>query len=150
MVSLSVLDQSPIRKGGDAAEALANTIELAKHADRLGYARYWMAEHHNTKSFAGSAPEVLIARIAAETSPQYEILRRLRAGSADRAHRGRNLPHSRRVRRRDAAALQPAESRGMFPPAGNALSGAHRSRHGARAGRRHAHHARLATRAAGL
>ena len=56
MVSLSVLDQSPIRKGGDAAEALANTIELAKHADRLGYARYWMAEHHNTKSFAGSAP----------------------------------------------------------------------------------------------
>ena len=81
MVSLSVLDQSPIRKGGDAAEALANTIELAKHADRLGYARYWMAEHHNTKSFAGSAPEVLIARIAAETS-------RIRVGSA-----GVMLPH---------------------------------------------------------
>src|SRR5690606_22307395 len=65
MVTLSVLDQSPIRKGGSAAEAFANTIDLAQQAERLGYSRYWLAEHHNTSSFAGSAPEVLIAAVAA-------------------------------------------------------------------------------------
>jgi luciferase family oxidoreductase group 1 len=65
---LSVLDQSPVRSDGTAAEAVAETIALAKAAERLGYHRYWLAEHHNTKSFAGSAPEVLIARVAAETT----------------------------------------------------------------------------------
>jgi luciferase family oxidoreductase group 1 len=64
---LSVLDQSPIRKDGSAADAVAETIALAKAAEALGYHRYWLAEHHNTGSFAGSAPEVLIARVAAET-----------------------------------------------------------------------------------
>ena len=64
---LSVLDQSPIRKDGNAAAAVSETIALAKAAERLGYHRYWLAEHHNTGSFAGSAPEVLIARVAAET-----------------------------------------------------------------------------------
>ena len=74
LMKLSVLDQSPIRKGGTAASALAETIALAKAAERLGYHRYWVAEHHNSSSFAGSAPEVLIARLAAETS-------RIRIGS---------------------------------------------------------------------
>ncbi len=64
---LSVLDQSPIRKDGTAADAVAETIALAKACEALGYHRYWLAEHHNTGSFAGSAPEVLIARVAAET-----------------------------------------------------------------------------------
>ena len=64
---LSVLDQSPVRSDGTAADAMAETIALAKACERLGYHRYWLAEHHNTKSFAGSAPEVLIARVAAET-----------------------------------------------------------------------------------
>ena len=64
---LSVLDQSPVRSDGSAADAVAETIALAKACERLGYHRYWLAEHHNTKSFAGSAPEVLIARVAAET-----------------------------------------------------------------------------------
>jgi luciferase family oxidoreductase group 1 len=64
---LSVLDQSPIRKDGTAAEAIAETIALARAAEALGYHRYWLAEHHNSGSFAGSAPEVLIARVAAET-----------------------------------------------------------------------------------
>ncbi len=64
---LSVLDQSPIRKDGSAADAVAETIALAKATEALGYHRYWLAEHHNTGSFAGSAPEVLIARVAAET-----------------------------------------------------------------------------------
>ena len=65
---LSVLDQSPVRTDGSAADAVAETIALAKACERLGYHRYWLAEHHNTKSFAGSAPEVLIARVAAETN----------------------------------------------------------------------------------
>ena len=71
---LSVLDQSPIPSGSDASEALHHTLELAQLADRLGYHRYWLAEHHNTVSLAGSAPEVLISRVAAETS-------RIRVGS---------------------------------------------------------------------
>lgn len=64
---LSVLDQSPIRQNGTAAEAVAETIALAKACEALGYHRYWLAEHHNTQSFAGSCPEVLIAKVAAET-----------------------------------------------------------------------------------
>ncbi len=67
MTLLSVLDQSPVRDGGTPAQALAETIELAKATERLGYTRYWVAEHHNTTGLAGSAPEVLIARLAAET-----------------------------------------------------------------------------------
>lgn len=65
---LSVLDQSPIRSGGTAAEALQETIQLAQHAERLGYSRYWVAEHHGSKSFAGCSPEVLLAQIGAKTS----------------------------------------------------------------------------------
>ena len=67
-IALGVLDQSPIREGGTAAEALAETLRLARAAERLGYSRYWLAEHHNSRGLAGSAPEVLIARVAAETS----------------------------------------------------------------------------------
>ena len=64
---LSVLDQSPIRKGGTAEIAVAETIALAKACDSLGYHRYWLAEHHNSNSFAGSCPEILIGRVAQET-----------------------------------------------------------------------------------
>jgi luciferase family oxidoreductase group 1 len=71
---LSVLDQSPIRKDGTAADAVAETIALARACDRLGFHRYWLAEHHNSNSFAGSCPEILIGRIAQETT-------RLRVGS---------------------------------------------------------------------
>ncbi len=71
---LSVLDQSPIRKDGTAADAVAETIALAKACDRLGYHRYWLTEHHNSNSFAGSCPEILIGRVAQETT-------RLRVGS---------------------------------------------------------------------
>jgi len=67
-LTLSVLDQSPIRKGGTAARALQETVELAGVVERLGYKRYWVAEHHNTGSFAGTAPEILIGQIAAHTS----------------------------------------------------------------------------------
>jgi len=71
---LSVLDQSPIRKDGNAESAVAETIALAKACDRLGYHRYWLAEHHNSNSFAGSCPEILIGRVAQET-------RHIRVGS---------------------------------------------------------------------
>jgi luciferase family oxidoreductase group 1 len=64
---LSVLDQSPIRKDGDASTAINETIALAKACDLLGYHRYWLAEHHNSNSFAGSCPEILIGRVAQET-----------------------------------------------------------------------------------
>jgi len=65
--ALSVLDQSPIREGGTAAQAIAESLELAKLADRLGYRRYWVAEHHNADGLAGSAPEIMIGRIAGLT-----------------------------------------------------------------------------------
>ena len=64
---LSVLDQSPIRKGGSPADAVAETLALAKACEALGYHRYWLAEHHNSNSFAGSCPEILIGRVASET-----------------------------------------------------------------------------------
>ena len=65
---LSVLDQSPVRKGGTATDAIRETITLAKAADQLGYTRYWVSEHHNSRGLAGSTPEVLIAHLAGETS----------------------------------------------------------------------------------
>lgn len=64
---LSVLDQTPIGKDSDAPTALQESIRLAKLTDRLGYTRYWLSEHHNTTTLAGAAPEILIARLAAET-----------------------------------------------------------------------------------
>ncbi len=80
-MKLSVLDQAPISEGQTAGDALANTIELARLADRSGYTRYWVAEHHSMASLACPAPEILIARLGAET-------RRIRLGSG-----GVMLPH---------------------------------------------------------
>lgn len=67
MLRLSVLDQSPVRAGGTPQQALAETLQLAQAADRLGYHRYWLAEHHNTGGLACTAPEVLIAEVANHT-----------------------------------------------------------------------------------
>ncbi len=64
----SVLDQSPIPEGQTGVDALRNTIDLAQLADRLGYHRYWVAEHHGGPMLAGPAPEVLIGPIASATS----------------------------------------------------------------------------------
>jgi luciferase family oxidoreductase group 1 len=66
-IKLSVLDQSPIRKGATAEQAVQETIALAKYTDQLGYTRFWVSEHHNTGSLAGSTPEVLIAYLASQT-----------------------------------------------------------------------------------
>src|SRR5215212_4988090 len=78
---LSVLDQSPISQGSTGAQALRNTLDLARCADALGYHRYWVAEHHGGAMLAGPSPEALIGPIAAQTS-------RMRVGSG-----GVMLPH---------------------------------------------------------
>jgi luciferase family oxidoreductase group 1 len=67
-VRLSVLDQTPIPEGSSPAEALANTVDLAQVTEHLGYERYWLAEHHASGGLAGSAPEILIAHVAANTT----------------------------------------------------------------------------------
>jgi luciferase family oxidoreductase group 1 len=66
-VRLSVLDQSPIPEGSTGADALHNTLDLARLADRLGYHRYWVAEHHGGPMLASASPEALIGPIAAAT-----------------------------------------------------------------------------------
>jgi alkanesulfonate monooxygenase SsuD/methylene tetrahydromethanopterin reductase-like flavin-dependent oxidoreductase (luciferase family) len=64
---LSVLDQTPVPEGLTGGDALRNTIDLARAADRLGYYRYWLAEHHGL-SLSGPAPEVLAGPVAAATA----------------------------------------------------------------------------------
>src|ERR1700733_12291323 len=67
MIPLSILDLSVVTTGTRPAEALRNSIDLARHADTLGYLRYWLAEHHNLASVASPAPEIMIGQIAAVT-----------------------------------------------------------------------------------
>jgi luciferase family oxidoreductase group 1 len=74
MIPLSVLDLSVVTSGTKPATALRNSIDLARHADALGYTRYWLAEHHNLASVASPAPDIMIGQIAAVTS-------RIRVGS---------------------------------------------------------------------
>jgi luciferase family oxidoreductase group 1 len=73
-MKLSVLDQSPIIAGHSAAQAIEATLRLARRADELGYARYWLAEHHAIGALADPCPEILLARLGAET-------RRIRIGT---------------------------------------------------------------------
>ena len=67
MVALSVLDLSPIPEGADAAQAFRNTVELARHVERLGFRRYWLAEHHNMAGIGSAATAVLIGHVAGVT-----------------------------------------------------------------------------------
>jgi luciferase family oxidoreductase group 1 len=80
-MKISVLDQSPIRSGVSPDDSIRESIALAQACERFGYHRYWLSEHHNSEAVAGSAPEILMAAIAATTS-------RIRVGSA-----GIMLPH---------------------------------------------------------
>ncbi len=73
-LKLSILDQSPVISGQTPAQAVHATLELARHAERLGYHRYWLAEHHAIAALADPCPEVLLARLGAET-------RRMRIGT---------------------------------------------------------------------
>lgn len=66
-LTFGIVDQSPIREGGTAQEALRETVMLAQAAERLGYQRYWVAEHHNSGGYAGTAPEILVSQIASQT-----------------------------------------------------------------------------------
>ncbi|MDW5441494.1 LLM class flavin-dependent oxidoreductase [Polaromonas sp. SM01] len=68
MIPFSVLDLSPIVEGGDAAQSLRNTLDLAQHAERWAYQRYWLAEHHGMAGIASAATAVVIAHVAAGTS----------------------------------------------------------------------------------
>ena len=67
MIRLSVLDQSTVVTGRSPDTSIRESIRLAQHAEALGYSRYWCAEHHNSDSQAGTAPEILIGAIAATT-----------------------------------------------------------------------------------
>jgi len=67
-IPFSVLDLSPIVRGGTAAQAFANTLDLARHAERWGYHRFWLAEHHNMPGIASAATAVVIGHVAAGTS----------------------------------------------------------------------------------
>lgn len=67
MTALSVLDLSPIVEGSNASQSLANSLDLARHAERLGYKRYWLAEHHNMPGIASAATAVVIAHVAGGT-----------------------------------------------------------------------------------
>jgi luciferase family oxidoreductase group 1 len=78
---LAVLDQSPVSEGSSAGQALQHSIDLARNVDRLGYTRFWMSEHHAMRTLASTAPEIILARIGAETE-------RIRIGSG-----GIMLPH---------------------------------------------------------
>jgi len=80
-ITLSILDQSAIAEGSTAEEGLRQTVELAKRAEELGYHRFWVSEHHDAPTLAGSSPEVLISHLAAQTST-------IRVGSG-----GVMLPH---------------------------------------------------------
>ncbi|WNR46309.1 LLM class flavin-dependent oxidoreductase [Paenibacillus roseipurpureus] len=81
MLKLSILDQSQIGEGRNAAQTLAETTELAQDAERIGYHRFWVSEHHASQALAHSSPEVLIAHLAAKTE-------RIRLGSG-----GIMMPH---------------------------------------------------------
>ena len=80
-LELGVLDQSPVPEGSTGGDALRNTVDLARLAERVGFKRYWLAEHHATPMLAGASPEVLIGPVAAATT-------RIRVGSG-----GIMLPH---------------------------------------------------------
>jgi luciferase family oxidoreductase group 1 len=68
MIPLSVLDLSPVGEGSDVSQSLKNTLDLARHAERLGYKRYWLAEHHNMPGIASAATSVVIGHVAGGTS----------------------------------------------------------------------------------
>jgi hypothetical protein len=106
MITLSVLDQSVAVTGRTEDASIRETLQLARHCEALGYRRFWVSEHHSHPSIVGSAPEVLMAAIAATTS-------RIRVGSA-----GVMLPHYAALkvhRRQPAQARLAAETQKLWP-----------------------------------
>ena len=102
-IAFSMLDLVPVREGRSVADALAVSLQTAQHADRLGFTRYWLAEHHNMASIASSSTAVLIGHVAGGTE-------RNRVGSRGGvAKRGFQLRH-----RHLAHADQLVQQRGLF------------------------------------
>ena len=87
MLPLSVLDLAPIVEGGTAAQAFRNALDLAQHAERWGYRRYWLAEHHNMPGIASAATAVLIGHIGSGTSTK--VRRETGESSSHSVRRGR-------------------------------------------------------------
>jgi len=119
---LSILDLVPVPSGGSAAESVRRTVELAQLGERLGYVRYWFAEHHGMPSVASSAPEVLIAHVAAGT-------RTLRVGSG-----GVMLPNHAPLRVAEAFRTLAALHPGRLHLRVRVLAPTHRGRQLVRAG----------------
>ena len=113
MIRLSVLDQSPIRSGGTAADAIGETVQLAQAAERLGYHRYWVAEHHSHGAFAGHV-----------------------ARNFDRPDRLDDEDDSCGLGRGDAQPLQRAQGGRIVQGAGDTPPGPHRFGFGPRPGGR--------------
>src|SRR5690349_17001061 len=67
-IPLSILDVSPVISGSSSAQALRNSIDLARFADQRGFTRYWFAEHHNSPGIASTSPDIMIGQVARETS----------------------------------------------------------------------------------
>ena len=135
-VPLSVLDLCPVPAGESTGEALRRSVDLARHAERLGFTRYWVAEHHNLPGIASSAPAVLAGQLAAATLGDPGRLGRGDAsqpsaadrggavrhagGAAPRTDRPRDRPRSRHRPRngaRTAAQRRRAAGGGLRPPA---------------------------------
>ncbi|WP_249652434.1 LLM class flavin-dependent oxidoreductase, partial [Lysinibacillus sp. D4A1_S13] len=68
MLSLSILDQAPVSEGSSAESGLRNTVRLAQEAEKRGYKRFWVSEHHFSERLAGTSPEVLISQTSEKTN----------------------------------------------------------------------------------
>src|ERR1700730_4602773 len=116
---LAVLDLVPISSGSTASQALRNSIDLAQQAERLGYARYWFAEHHLNPGVAGTSPAVVLALTAAATTTI-----RIGSGAVQRGHRAVGLARSGEKPKSEPVLAGPPRSAGnhrtpnglMIPP----------------------------------
>jgi Luciferase-like monooxygenase len=113
MTPLSVLDLSLITEGGDAAQALRNTRDLAQHAERWGYRRYWVAEHHNIPGIASSATSMLIGYVAAGSPTMRRWSLQSSAGPLRRSIRAVSTSGS--VSKMDTAIPMPLIYNMLFP-----------------------------------
>ncbi len=129
-LGLSVLYVSPVSSGSDGTRALRNTLELARLADRLGYERYWLAEHHNLPSVASSAPEIMIGHVAGVTKsirvgaggimlPNHTLLK----GGRDLQGPGSPAPGPHRPRHRPRPRNRPRHGHGPASLLGRARRG---------------------------
>src|SRR5207245_1869956 len=111
MLRLGVLDQSPVRSGGAVADAIHETLELAELCDRLGYHRYWLAEHHSTPGLAGPSP----AMPTGPTAPEMWLLGSSDASAAVAAHFGTGFSFAHFINQEGGAEVTRAYRRQFKP-----------------------------------